>query len=340
MFIAGLDVAPDTTQSDTETSEDDRILGKRLQGDPFVLLAKRLREVLQDKSIKKGAVWVGDTDRAGPGFRMLLVDKNIRFPPQKATGQDAHSPLSPLTQTSPLYPDGLIAPIWVRKHTELLPSVFVLFLRLYESQIRPPNTPISPLHSQVFNDKDEERRKEEERKRDSDLSAEIATRKRGCNERGVKLTVVLMASRKMLDDPNLDTRLTYIRRQSGLDSRAALFVLSPVCSTELQDFVKSLQSALHDAALEYYLNHSKRVRRKRNRHTGSVSSGQGTAYSHLGVAPSAFSPRAPPQPLRPQGWIVRYEYKMACFAEFRGEVEVARKCTCLPDSPCSRFPDL
>ena len=75
MFIAGLDVAPDTTQSDTETSEDDRILGKRLQGDPFVLLAKRLREVLQDKSIKKGAVWVGDTDRAGPGFRMLLVDK-------------------------------------------------------------------------------------------------------------------------------------------------------------------------------------------------------------------------------------------------------------------------
>jgi hypothetical protein len=75
MFIAGLDLAPDTTQSDTETSEDDRILGKRLQGDPFVLLANRLREVLQENSIKKGAVWVGETDRAGPGFRILLVDK-------------------------------------------------------------------------------------------------------------------------------------------------------------------------------------------------------------------------------------------------------------------------
>ena len=73
MFIAGLDIAPDTTQSDTETSEDDRILG--LQHDPFLLLAKRLREVLQEKSIKKGTVWVGDTDRAGPGFRILLVDK-------------------------------------------------------------------------------------------------------------------------------------------------------------------------------------------------------------------------------------------------------------------------
>lgn len=75
MFIAGLDMVPDTSQSDTETSEDDRILGKRLQGDPFILLAKRLREVLQETSIKKGTIWVGDTERAGPGFRILLVDK-------------------------------------------------------------------------------------------------------------------------------------------------------------------------------------------------------------------------------------------------------------------------
>lgn len=29
--------------------------------------------------------------------------------------------------------------------------------------------------------------------------------------------------------------------------------------------------------------------------------------------------------LRPEGWTVRYEYKMACFAEFRGEDEVALK---------------
>ena len=45
-----------------------------------------------------------------------------------------HSPLSPLTPTSPLYPDGLIAPIWIRKHTTLVPSVFVLFKRIYEHQ--------------------------------------------------------------------------------------------------------------------------------------------------------------------------------------------------------------
>jgi len=40
------------------------------------------------------------------------------------------------------------------------------------------------------------------------------------------------------DHPSLDSRLTYIRRQSGLDSRAALFVLSPVSTSELNDFAR------------------------------------------------------------------------------------------------------
>jgi hypothetical protein len=42
----------------------------------------------------------------------------------------------------------------------------------------------------------------------------------------------------LIDDPSLDTRLSFIRRQSGLDSRAALFVLSPVSAPELAEFVK------------------------------------------------------------------------------------------------------
>ena len=87
------------------------------------------------------------------------------------------------------------------------------------------------------------------------------------------------------------------------------------------------------------------MRRKRNRHAGSVGLGPGGHVGGLGgptsaggvsfmflpligllTCPPGFSTRAPAQPLRAQGWIVRYEYKMACFAEFRGEEEVARKC--------------
>ena len=81
----------------------------------------------------------------------------------------------------------------------------------------------------------------------------------------------------------------------------------------------SLQDALYEPALEYYTNHSKRVRRKRNRHSQSTSS------FGIPVSPTAVVAR----PLRPEGWTVRYEYKMACFAEFRGEDEVALKCVFL-----------
>lgn len=41
-----------------------------------------------------------------------------------------------------------------------------------------------------------------------------------------------------LDDPNLDARLSFIRRQSGLDARAALFVLSPLSTAELNEFIE------------------------------------------------------------------------------------------------------
>jgi hypothetical protein len=48
-------------------------------------------------------------------------------------------------------------------------------------------------------DPDHEREKaEEERRRDAELSAEVAARKKTTNERGIKLTVVLLASRRML----------------------------------------------------------------------------------------------------------------------------------------------
>lgn len=174
--------------------------------------------------------------------------KIVQFPPRKipdpASPPVVHSPLSPLHPSSPLYPDGLIAPIWIRKHTTLVPSVFVLFMRLFEHTTPPPmpRSPLEPEGSDVQREKED--REKEERKWDTELSRQIADRKKSTNERGMKLTVVLMASRKMLDEPSLDSRLTYIRRSSGLDSRAALFVLSPVSSAELSEFVKRYAHSL------------------------------------------------------------------------------------------------
>ncbi|KAJ7496837.1 Gryzun, putative trafficking through golgi-domain-containing protein [Mycena latifolia] len=312
MFVAGLDSpAPaQAAQAQSPTTPST----PRSQQDPFAILTSRLREALLAQ--RKVAIWQPEKNKS---FQIIPVDAAVRFPPRKLVPPDdpqfaaAHSPLSPLTPSSPLHPDGLIAPIWIRKHTTLVPAVFVLFTRIYE---HPVHTPRSPLDAP---DPERERDRElEERRRDAELAADVALRKKSTNERSIKLTVVLMASRRMLDDPTLDNRLTYIRRQSGLDSRAALFVLSPVSQAELGDFVKSLQQALYEPALEYYTAHSKRVRRKRNRHSQAVSSYPMPPHTPLGTAGLG-------RPLRPEGWTVRYEYKMACFAEFRGEDDIALK---------------
>ncbi|THH12527.1 hypothetical protein EW146_g7608 [Bondarzewia mesenterica] len=313
MFVAGLDVPTVSEQSASPSGSQSPTPSGRSQQDPFIVLTIRLRDALLAQ--RNVAIWQPEKSKT---FQVILVDREVRFPPRKLSSPDdthytnAHSPLSPLTPSSPLHPDGLIAPIWVRKHTALVPSVFVLFTKLYETPHQPPKSPLDTQDPEY-----EREREQEERRRDAELSADIAQRKKSTTERGIKLTVVLMASRKMLDDPALDARLTYIRRQSGLDSRAALFVLSPVSPLELNDFVKSLQQALYEPAVEYYTSHSKRVRRKRNRHAQVTSS----YVSPLSPAGSASIAR----PLRPEGWTVRYEYKMACFAEFRGEDEVALK---------------
>lgn len=243
MFVAGLD-APNPPETPTTPHTP-------CQQDPFVQLLQRLRDALVSQ--RKSAIWSSDKSKT---FQVILVDKDVRFPPRKLVAPEdpgysaAHSPLSPLTPSSPLYPDGLIAPIWVRKHTTLIPSVFVIFTRLYEPPLHQPQSPLD-----LPDPEREKEREQEERMHDSELSAAIALRKRSTNERGMKLTVVLLASRKMLgvfrihvscriilsavvDDSSLDTRLTFIRRSSGLDSRAALFVLSPVSQAELGEFIR------------------------------------------------------------------------------------------------------
>ncbi|BGO96780.1 hypothetical protein NBRC10513v2_000716 [Rhodotorula toruloides] len=270
--------------------------------DPFAILQAALRKTLASR--KAFPVWDPARGKGQNEFHTILVDKNIRFPPLKARPappnaqqppqppQNLHSPISPLTPTSPLYPDGIIAPIWIRKHRELVPAVFVLVLRLFE---HPPGSNVDPTT-----------REEEERERDAGLVQEIVDRKRTTYERGIKLAVVLLCSRELLDDPSLDIRLSLIRRQSGLDTRASLFVISPVPQSEVNNFVQSLRAELYPAAIDYYREHGRRVRRKRARIGGNAAAAVKGALSE-------------------RGWNVRYDYKLALFAELRNEVEVALK---------------
>ncbi len=189
---------------------------------------------------------------------------------------------------SPVHPDGLISPIWVRKHSELIPSVFVMFLRLEDfgrpitaggvgarersgstasgsvggngrsrsgsksslasqsGTLRSPDiaqeqgfapTPTQPAAATSSTSvTTEKQRLSSQSASDAQLITEIASYKKRTAERGIKFTVVLLAAREMLDDPGLDARLSGIRRNSGLDSRASLFVLTPVAEEELVEF--------------------------------------------------------------------------------------------------------
>lgn len=147
----------------------------------------------------------------------------------------------------------------------MVPSVFVAFHCLAEP---PPLVAVSgPGEAAQFDGSGLEASSMEELKaKDEELIKTIAERKRGLVERGIKLTVVLLTSRSMLENPQLEARLSYLRRSSGLDSKASLFVLTPVSRPELGEFVTSLQGALYDSSLDFYREHVRRIRRKRPRY--------------------------------------------------------------------------
>lgn len=80
-------------------------------------------------------------------------------------------------------------PSWIRKHEDHVPSVIVLFLRL-------PAIPTAPM------EESEDGQIKQRAQVDEQLAAEIGERRKKWMERvpGVKVTVVLMASKEMLGE--------------------------------------------------------------------------------------------------------------------------------------------
>ncbi|KAI9644479.1 hypothetical protein NHQ30_006500 [Ciborinia camelliae] len=198
-----------------------------------------------------------------------------------------HSPLSPLTPGSTVFPDGLLDTKWIAKHQDLVPSAYLSFYNFTSD----PN--LATLH-------------------DNQLKADINHIKTILNKSGYKtrLIVALLSETPGVPSPDVEERLSNIRRATGLDSKTSLFFLPPQSSpVELEAFVEMIYFTIYPLCIEYYRDLSKHSRRKRNR----------------GVVPP---PTAPPtsgtsQTLTGQGWNVRYDFKLGVFAEFRQEMDVA-----------------
>ncbi|KAI0907835.1 Gryzun, putative trafficking through golgi-domain-containing protein [Ustulina deusta] len=230
-------------------------------------------------------------------FKIKTIGREFLLPPRRARLPDdldapssafvLHSPFSPLSPGSTLYPDGLIDTQWLHKHQNLLPSVYLCFYSLTSDPT------LATLH-------------------DSELKADINAIKNAISQSGYKsrLAVVILSDQSPSTVSQFQERLENIRRSTGLDPKASLFVL-PTRRTEaeLETAVDNVLTAIFDQAIEHYRDLGRHARKKRAR----------------GVAPQ---PTIPPtsgtsHTLSLQGWNVRYDFKTAVFAEFRQEFDVA-----------------
>jgi hypothetical protein len=85
--------------------------------------------------------------------------------------------------------------------------------------------------------------------------------------------------------------------------------------SDLSAFLTSLHTALYPSAIDYYAEHSRRLRRRRSRYPPSVSS--------VSEALNALGRGLQPPGLSRDGWNARAEYKLGTFAEFGGDAAAA-----------------
>jgi len=200
-----------------------------------------------------------------------------------------HSPISPLSPSSPVYPDGLISTHWLAKYDDYIPSAFVAFFDFTSDPAR------NSLN-------------------DNQLKNEINSIKLALyrSEYKIRFAVVLLADKTVSQSPDVEDRLGNIRRATGLDPKNSLFFLPPnPLRSDISAFVTSVLSTLQPLCIEYYRDLSKHARRKKGR----------TNIPAPTVAPTQGTSRT----LSSIGWGVRYDYKQGIFAEFRQEMDSASR---------------
>lgn len=207
------------------------------------------------------------------------------MPTQQRSSVGAHSPLSPLTPGSPLYPDGIMTPLWFTKHQLLLPAALLVFFKFS-----------SDVNQTVLED--------------NRLKNEINALKGYLTSSNYKtrLGIVLVSETDGVD-PGAAERVANLRRATGLDSKSLFHIPGYTSKAELRAFVGNILAALQPACIEYYRDLSKHARRKRSRSVTPMSASMASGTTS--------------QALSPQGWTVRYETKLGFFAEFRQEMDAA-----------------
>ncbi|KAJ5112175.1 hypothetical protein N7532_000220 [Penicillium argentinense] len=320
VLLSGLEAGPEewTENTGSETYPLLAERGPHIFSD-FPPLSGALAEELRRVLLKEDAShmpWrarqssTGSPNAPHVGYKIKSTGRSYKLPPRKAdppqisppmspsadtesnvsgsgTPYVLHSPISPLSPGSPTFPDGLLTPLWVTKHQELVPAAVINFFPFS----------LDPNMDSL---------------RDNQLKIEINSLKKEWASSGFKtrfLTVLISEEGDGGYDGEIDDRVAAIRRATNLDQRSIFMIPPDATTTELKDFVDSLFSLLQPSVVEYYRDLSKHARRKRNR--SSIP------------PPTAPPTTGTSQTLSLQGWNVRYEFKLGIFAEFRQEMDAA-----------------
>lgn len=148
-----------------------------------------------------------------------------------------HSPFSPLSHVSALYPDGLIDSRWIRKHQELVPSVFACFYSLNN---------------------------------DSRLKSDINEIKATLSRSGFKSRVAVVffgdeeAGTTQLTE-EIQDRLESIRKGTALDPKSIFYISTKESPAELTRILDGILGVLYLNAVEYYRDMGRHSRKKRSR---------------------------------------------------------------------------
>ncbi|KAF2999137.1 hypothetical protein E8E14_005869 [Neopestalotiopsis sp. 37M] len=241
--------------------------------------------------------WNGQDTSRKYKFKVKTIGRDFLLPPRRARLPEdletplsppiLHSPFSPLSPGSTLYPDGLIDARWLQKHQSFIPSICLCFYSLTS------DPSLATLH-------------------DNQLKTDINALKNAISRSGYKcrLVAVILSDRTPDSMGAFQERLENIRWGTGLDPKTSLFVLPTRRSeAELEGAVDSILTAVFVQASEYYRELGRRSRKKKGR----------------GVAPQPTIPptSGTSHTLTLQGWNVRYDFKAGVFAEFRQEMDVA-----------------
>ncbi|KAI9136413.1 Gryzun, putative trafficking through golgi-domain-containing protein [Paraphysoderma sedebokerense] len=313
--------------------------------------AASLRKALSDVLNAKGAnvsgkpanngadvVWpdlVTDVDRENTfrsGFNVKFLEKTHIFalqkprslaPPQPNQPQN-HSPLSPLTRSSSLYPDGIMTPQWFTKYRYNVPSVILAFHELYE---RDPSSPTKHVKDPLGGfGMGSGKIGNVEREKDNNVVSQILELKKLVQDRGTRVCVCLVVKKSNVDDELIQDRIGGIRKAANLESRNVFAVST---NTDVSEFCVNLQRYLVDPSIKFYHALSQKMKKKRSKISssspGSISPTKGYGFSSKNVATplNESSQQVQSYPLSAQGWTIRYEIKLSAIAEMRWEWESA-----------------